>query len=135
MTTFQRYVLYQIPGWILSILLLAALNEWVSLPLWAAALLFAAWVVKDFAIYPFVRIGYEREKTGIEKLIGAPAVVKHRLDPQGFVEVGGELWKAEAPSSQAPLERGRRVRILGEEGMTLLVAAEEDAGTPEAEVR
>jgi membrane protein implicated in regulation of membrane protease activity len=40
-------------------------------------------------------VGYETvEKSGIERLIGERGVVKQRLDPEGYVLVHGELWKA-----------------------------------------
>jgi membrane protein implicated in regulation of membrane protease activity len=121
MTTFQRYLLFQIPGMLIDIAVLAVLIEWWNLPLWAAVGIFAVLVLKDFVLYPFLRVGYETNaKSGIERLIGERGVVKQRLDPEGYVLVHGELWKARSTSTQ-PLEPGTRVRITASEDMLLLV--------------
>jgi membrane protein implicated in regulation of membrane protease activity len=121
MTTFQRYMLFQVPGWLIDVAVLAALIEWWALPLWAALGIFALLVVKDFVLYPFLRVGYEtKEKSGIERLIGERGVVKQRLDPEGYVLVQGELWKARSTTTQ-PLEPGTRVLIAASEGMLLQV--------------
>lgn len=124
MTTFQRYMLFQVPGLLIDAAVLAALMEWWNLPLWAAAAIFALLVAKDFVLYPFLKVGYEtREKSGIERLIGERGVVKHRLDPEGYVLVNGELWKARPAGEATPLEPGTRVRVTAHEGMLLVVEA------------
>ncbi len=123
MTTFQRYMLFQVPGWILTVLLLTALYSWWDLPLWAAVGLALLWLIKDLALYPFLRIGYETAATcGIERLVGAEAVVKQPLDPEGYVRVHGELWRARLTAAQGPLPVGSRVRVEAAEGMTLIVS-------------
>jgi len=124
MTTFQRYLLFQIPGMLIDIAVLAVLIEWWNLPLWAAVGIFAVLVLKDFVLYPFLRVGYETNaKSGIERLIGERGVVKQRLDPEGYVLVHGELWKARSALPSHPLEPGTRVRVAAAEGMLLLVEA------------
>lgn len=122
MTTFQRYMLFQLPGMLIEIAVLAALIEWWDLPLWAAIGIFALLVLKDLALYPFLRVGYEtKERSGIERLIGERGVVKQRLDPEGYVLVHGELWKARSAHPGPPLDPGARVRVAASEGMLLLV--------------
>lgn len=122
MTTFQRYMLFQVPGWLIDIAVLAVLIEWWSLPLWAAVAVFALLVVKDFVLYPFLKVGYEtNEKSGIEKLIGERGVVKQRLDPEGYLLVHGELWKARTARPGKAIDPGTRARVAAAEGMVLLV--------------
>ena len=122
MTTFQRYVLFQAPGMLIEVAVLAALIEWWNLPLWAAIGIFAVLVLKDVVLYPFLRVGYETvEKSGIERLIGERGVVKQRLDPEGYVLVHGELWKARSTHPGDPVDPGTRVRVAASEGMLLLV--------------
>jgi membrane protein implicated in regulation of membrane protease activity len=124
MTTFHRYMLLQIPGMLIDIAVLAALIEWWNLPLWAAVGIFGLLVLKDLALYPFLRVGYEtKEKSGVERLIGERGVVKQRLDPEGYVLVHGELWKARPARPGHPLDPGTRVRVAAFEGMLLLVEA------------
>jgi membrane-bound serine protease (ClpP class) len=60
--------------------------------------------------------------TGQSDLIGQVGTVRQTLDPEGFVFVRGELWRARALNGAA-IEPGREVRVegLGEE-LTLNVA-------------
>jgi membrane protein implicated in regulation of membrane protease activity len=124
MTTLQRYMLFQIPGCLIEVAVLAALMAWWELPLWAAVGILGLLVVKDLLLYPFLRVGYEtREKSGMARLIGERAVVKQRLDPEGYVLIHGELWKARATEPGDAVDAGARVRVLASEGMLLLVEA------------
>lgn len=53
MHTFTRYMLFQIPGWLIAALVLIGLREWTGLSLQAAIGIFSLWVAVDFALYPF----------------------------------------------------------------------------------
>lgn len=129
MTTFQRYILFQIPGWVLAVIVLFVLRGWLGLPLWVSLLLFALYVVKDFALYPFLRVGYEPSPSiGAKQLIGEVATVKTPLAPDGYVHVRGELWRARLAAGSAPVEVGSRVRVAAARGMILTVSAEPDTG-------
>ncbi|HEX5167224.1 MAG TPA: nodulation protein NfeD [Thermomicrobiales bacterium] len=57
--------------------------------------------------------------TGESTLIGAIAVVRQPLEPDGMVFIQGELWQA--TSTDGPVERGHFVRILGIDGLRLTV--------------
>jgi membrane protein implicated in regulation of membrane protease activity len=115
-------MLFQVPGWLIDIAVLWALMEWWGLPLWAAAAVLALLVVKDFVLYPFLKVGYETaSKSGVERLIGEQGVVKQRLDPEGYVLVHGELWKARAALPGTPFDPGTRVSIEAADGMLLIV--------------
>ena len=52
-------------------------------------------------------------------------VAETDLNPEGKVKVRGELWDA---VSAAPLRRGRRVKLVGLDGLKLRVIPSEDAG-------
>jgi membrane-bound serine protease (ClpP class) len=59
--------------------------------------------------------------TGESELIGQVGVVRQALDPEGFVFVHGELWRAR--TSGEPVEPGDTVRVEGlDDGLTLTVA-------------
>ena len=121
MTTFQRYMLFQVPGWLVDIAVLGALMEWWGMPLWAASAVLAVLVVKDFVLYPFLKVGYETSaRSGVDRLIGEQGVVKQRLDPEGYVLVHGELWKARA-QPESSFDPGTRVLIEAVDGMLLFV--------------
>jgi membrane-bound serine protease (ClpP class) len=51
---------------------------------------------------------------------GAQAIVRRPLDPLGSVHLAGEEWTARSASDQ-PIERGTPVRVVGVDGLTVLV--------------
>ena len=121
-----KYLLLQIPGWVLAAMGLWLLRQWIGLSLWAAVGLFLVWVIKDLALYPFVRRAYEgKSRTGDERLIGAEGIVEEQLAPSGYVRVGAELWRAEAMRVDEPIPRGSRVRVHAVRGLTLLIEPQE----------
>ena len=127
MSTLTRYLLLQVPGWVLAGAILTGLRYWWGLPRWAAFGLFLLWVVKDLAMYPLLRIAYEAGvKTGSEELVGARGVAQEELAPDGYVRVRGELWHAEANPGNAPIPAGSPIRVLAAQGMTLIVKADKD---------
>ena len=120
--TLVRYLLLQVPGWVVVCGLLLFLRPWIGQPTWASAALLAAWITKDLLLYPLLRRAYAEEPflTGAERLVGARGVVTTPLTPQGYVRVRGELWRAEALTDQ-PLPEGSTVRISAARGLTLAV--------------
>ena len=59
-----------------------------------------------------------RSRTGAEAMLGATAEVVERCDPEGWVKLDGELWRARADGSVEP---GERVEVLAVDGLTLVV--------------
>jgi membrane-bound ClpP family serine protease len=112
-STFARYLLFEIPGWIVAALVLGLLVHFGELSLRTAAILLAVFVLKDFALYPVLRVGYlPSPPDGASSLVGALGTARDRLDPVGWVRVGSELWRAEVVREQAPVEAGARVRVI-----------------------
>ena len=92
---FWRYTAFQIPGWLLASAVAWWLHRHAGVPLWAAAGLPLAWVIKDYALYPFLRFAYEADqRRPIERLIGVEGAAVEPLAPDGYVRVRGELWRA-----------------------------------------
>jgi membrane-bound serine protease (ClpP class) len=54
-------------------------------------------------------------------LMGRPAQVRERLAPTGLVFVDGALWQA--TSKSGPVDVGSTVRVVGMDGLRLLVEA------------
>jgi membrane-bound serine protease (ClpP class) len=63
---------------------------------------------------------YRPATTGAAGMVGQTGVVRRALDPEGQVQVDGELWKAVAP--EGPVAAGESVRITAVDGLTLTVA-------------
>ena len=54
-------------------------------------------------------------------LVGRVASVERALDPEGFVLVEGELWRARVRGVESVERGGRRVRVVGASGCVLEV--------------
>ena len=54
----RRYLLFQVPGWIIVAALCGLATRWPGLSPVTASVLFAAWVAKDLLLYPWLRHGY-----------------------------------------------------------------------------
>ena len=119
---FWRYTAFQVPGWLLA----SAGGYWlysaIGVPPWVAAGLPLAWVVKDYALYPFLRFAYEADqRRPIERLIGVEGAAVEPLAPAGYVRVRGELWRAHRVAADDTVAQGDAVEVVGVEGATLLV--------------
>ena len=119
--TFWRYTAFQVPGWIL-----AAIGGWwihrgFGIPVCLAFGILVVWVVKDYALYPFLRFAYETDRRPqIERLIGARGRAVGPLTPDGYVRVRGELWRAKHEVTDT-IEGGEAVEVTGVDRMLVIV--------------
>ena len=121
-STWLRYLLFQIPGWLLAAGVALALWRWGFVAPWLCLACLCAWVLKDLALYPMLRRVYETDRrTGAQALIGARGFAQEDLAPFGFVRVRGELWRASALPSERVIAAGAEVEIVGVERMTIIV--------------
>jgi membrane protein implicated in regulation of membrane protease activity len=119
-----KYLLFEAPGWLLVGALAWGARGWWGLPDWAAIAVVAAFVVKDLVLFPFVRHAYEVEmRENGSHLVGTTACVEQALEPEGWVRLGSELWRARSSEGNA-LPTGTRVSVEAVEGLTLRVSAE-----------
>jgi membrane-bound serine protease (ClpP class) len=120
--TWFRYLLFQIPGWLIAAIILFGLWQWQFMPGWLAVVGCLAWLVKDLLLYPMTRIAYEtRHKEGAQALIGERGVSEGDLSPKGWIRVRGELWRAVAEVSAGTIASGSDVDITAADGMVLFV--------------
>ena len=123
-----KYLMFQVPGMALAGVVLVALVRIWSLSPRTALLLFALWVIKDIAMYPLLRNAYAGSVHDAgEALVGAIGTARERLDPEGYVRIGSELWRAEVPREHAPVESGAAVRVCAVRNLTLHVEPASDA--------
>lgn len=120
---FARYLAFQAPSWIVLVAVLVVLVRVWNLSLPLAALMLALWVVKDLALFPVLRIAYEPTggSGGAENLIGALGAVSADLDPEGWVRIGSERWRARVSRDHSPVPAGAAVRVTSVEGLLLRV--------------
>jgi membrane protein implicated in regulation of membrane protease activity len=70
-----------------------------------------------------VRRAYEPAEPPWARLIGARAIARQALAPTGYVELHGQLWRAEL-LHDGSISPGEAVRVQAVEGLTLRVVAE-----------
>ena len=73
-----------------------------------------------WAVSAGIRAMMRPPTTGAAGMIGQRAVVRAALDPEGEVQLDGELWRAVA--EDAPVPAGETVRVTGVDGLTLRVS-------------
>jgi membrane-bound serine protease (ClpP class) len=89
---------------------------------WGLLLVAAAAVVELAESWFWIRFSRRwRIRAGAETLIGSTARVVSECRPVGQVRVQGELWRARC---DAGADAGETVRIVGRDGLTLLVEPE-----------
>jgi membrane-bound ClpP family serine protease len=120
---FARYLAFQAPSWVALVVVLAILVRVWDLSLAMPALVLALWVVKDLALFPVLRIAYEPAggSGGAENLIGALGTVSADLDPEGWIRIGSERWRARVSRDHSPVPIGAAVRVTAVEGLLLRV--------------
>ena len=117
-----KYWLLQLPELALLVLILIFVQRWVDLPAWIFWGSLIIWVGKDAVLYPFVWRAYDwgRSKDS-NSMVGAKGTAKGLLAPSGYVQVRGELWKAELAEGFQPVEEGEPVLVQQIRGLTLIV--------------
>ena len=125
-SVYLRYTLLNLPGALGFILILILVRQGLMLPPWLFWALITGWVAKEVLLFPVVWRAYERPAADAPgALVGECGVAKKRLDPCGYIQVRGELWRAEHIGAGPPIEAGRLVRIRKMKGLTLYVVPEE----------
>jgi len=122
-----KYLLLQLPALLFLILILLLLRHWEIIPRWTLWMVVTAWAIKDALLFPFVWRAYDPDSpaTG-HSLIGARGVARERLNPAGYIRIGGELWRAELEAGEPPVEVGETVVVREVHGLTLRVVREEE---------
>jgi membrane protein implicated in regulation of membrane protease activity len=114
-----KYVLLQLPGLVILVLVLILLRRLIYFPAWAVWLIISIWVIKDAIMFPFVWRAYDKDNP--ESMIGIQGTVVDRLSPSGYIRIRGELWRARAIAEHASLEKDEVVTVQAVDGLTLLV--------------
>lgn len=120
------HTIYSIVSTILEITALAAALIWVlpifdiTLSWWGIALILVAFLGYSYLMYRISHplILYE-SISAPEAIIGNKGVVEVDLNPEGYVRVRGELWKASC--ADGPLTRGDEVTVTSYKGMRIEV--------------
>ena len=92
----------------------------INIPVWGIVSILTAYAVFAYIMY---RISHPtvlyKPVTSPEAIVGKEGVVEVDLNPEGYVRVEGELWKAACPGGD--LRKGDRVVITCIKGLELTV--------------
>ncbi len=81
-----------------------------------------------FVVGAVVRSRRRKPTTGTEGMLGLSGRTKTELNPRGMVFVDGALWEAVSPEGNVP--EGIEVKVVGQDGLTLLVQPVTKASPP-----
>jgi len=122
MPVFLRYLVFQLPSWMLAAVVLGTLAWFETLPGWVAGALVTALVAKDLLLFPRLRRAYGPGPTdGAAAMRGALVEADTSLRPGGYVRFGAERWRARLTDPKGCVEAGETVRVCEVDRLTLLV--------------
>src|SRR5258708_977413 len=123
MPAWARYLLLQLPGAVLVGAALYLVWGETQLPGWVGVLFFVFWIGKDALLYPLLRRAYQpSDASAAQLLVGARGTARGQLDPDGQIQVQGEIWRARAIAGAEPIAAGTDVVVRAVDRFTLLVA-------------
>jgi len=116
-----RYVLLQIPGFVVTSLVLWLAYQVDFIAARTGLVVLTLSVLKDVAFYPLIRhsLSSAKSSVGVDRVLDKVAVVEEDLKPVGIVRIFGERWRAEGVDG--PIGRGQQVRVVAVSGLTLRV--------------
>lgn len=126
-----RYLGFQAPGWLLAGVLAWLAWSRAGLAAWLAFAIVALWIAKDLILFPFTWHAYLPSGQGPDDGrvgAGARGLAREAINERGYIDIGGELWRAERVAGSPPVRAGDAVRVVGREGLTLLVERIESSG-------
>ena len=127
-SVYVRYILLNIPEFAAVLLILVVIQYWVVIPGWLLWSIIGFWIVKDVVLFPFIWRAYDWDRAGRSRsMIGERGIAKEKLAPAGYIQIHGELWRAERLGEGPPIEAGQPVRVTKMEGLTLFVVLENTA--------
>jgi membrane-bound ClpP family serine protease len=116
----RTYVLMELGELLLLIVLISVISRFIYIPLWIAIAIPAGKLLKFVLVYPLVRRSFKQPiYSGLESLIGRQGLAMESLDPEGYVSIRGELWKAF--NNGPPISAGAKVEVCELEGTKLVV--------------
>jgi len=72
-----------------------------------------------------IRAQFKKPVTGEEGMVGSVGIARGDLDPQGKIQIHGEIWNAVNQFPEHPIKKGEEVEVIRVEGMKLMVKKKE----------
>ena len=123
----RKYTAYTLTTTILEEAALAAIVLWllpiwgINIPIWGLILMMLALGAYDYITYRLGKRALDKKPMILSQVIvGNKCTAATLLAPEGYVKVGGELWRASSTGSA--IHQGQEAVIVGRDGLTLFVA-------------
>ena len=105
---------------LLAIMLIGLPELDIELPLWLVILVMALWLVMSIFIYRMGSRALGKKKlVGLDDMVGTRGVAAGVIDPEGQVNIKGELWTACSVSGR--IEDGEEIVVVRRNRMKLTV--------------
>lgn len=92
----------------------------INIPTWGLIIILVCFAAYCYVMY---RIGHPtisfKKVSDPDSIIGSTGIVENELNPEGFIKIQGELWKAASDGER--LAKGSRVTVTGMDGLKLFV--------------
>ncbi len=119
-----RYALLQLPMIIFLIFAFLLSKQYESVLEIYILIFMGIWIIKDIALYPVVWQAYDAKlQKAKHTMSGLSGICIETLNPDGYVHVRGERWRARIKEPHQTIQKGERVYVDDNEGLTLLVRA------------
>ena len=119
-----KYTALQVPAAALAGVVLWFLWHKEILSAWVAWLLFLLWIAKDVLLFFYLWPAYEPEgEIGVFSPVGRSGIVVKDKEYLR-VRVRGEIWRASPEPGHGLIRTGQSVRIVGRQGLLLIVRPE-----------
>jgi membrane protein implicated in regulation of membrane protease activity len=121
-----RYVLLQLPGLAAVMGIIFLVRHWAVFPDYYVWIAVSLWVAKDAVLFPYVWHAYDwDDPRHTRSMIGKQGQAKEKLDPGGYVQIGGELWRAETKDASPSIGEGEWVTVVEMDGLLLIVKSDD----------
>ena len=108
----RTYILLELGELLLLTVILVVISCFIRIPLWIVIAIPAGKFLKFLLVYPFVRRSVKQPlHSGLESLIGMRGLTVEAIDPEGYVNTRGELWRAVSDGTSIPA--GVKVEVCG----------------------
>ena len=111
---------------IIIIIIIYLLYNYKVINLFEATIILSLYaMIASYITYKLYKVQTSSATVGPESMIGKQGIVIEPLNPEGLIEVEGELWKAVSKNGRQ-INPGERVRVADHIGLTLVVEREQN---------
>jgi len=117
--TVKRYILFQIPELIITLLVLIIIRHFYEFPFWIIIVVMIGSVLKDVVMFHYTWTAYiVHSPDDYANVKGKTCVAVEDFEKKGMVRINAELWKAR---TDYPVQKGDKLVVENVKGLELFV--------------